>query len=265
MIKNAESKLRGRSQALFVLTRMATTRFEFVFSHVLPNSPRVFTSVAAIHRSFQTTKMYREVKLRAAIVKDGSLILLPTEKVYEVVQGVWNLASEQGNLGVLTITTVRFAWHASLASNFNVSIPWTEIKTVRVRESRFGLVLVVETEPRSSGYVLGFRVDPLERLDSLVKEISNLQQVHGSDPDFGVRHKVEERGAPLEMVTVEQKEDDIEITGSEQNDLDVLASYYADTGARDRPPVFSDELGLAVETLREGFSIHSLWNLSTTV
>lgn len=35
--------------------------------------------------------------------------------------GVWNLSSDQGNLGTFYITNVRIVWFANLAENFNVS------------------------------------------------------------------------------------------------------------------------------------------------
>ena len=44
-------------------------------------------------------------------------------QVFKHVQGVWNLSSDQGNLGTFYITNVRMVWHANLAENFNVSIP----------------------------------------------------------------------------------------------------------------------------------------------
>lgn len=132
------------------------------------------------------------------------------------ITGVWNLSSDQGNLGTFFVTNLRMAWHANLAQNFNVSIPymqvvrththtykcyiythtcksytptckcyvhtytpdcdWTmvrnaaiihpivsacsvecvyEQKSLRVRDSKFGPALVVETSPRSGGYILG--------------------------------------------------------------------------------------------------------------
>jgi hypothetical protein len=52
-----------------------------------------------------------------------------------------------------------------------------QMKAVRLRESKFGLALVLETTPQSGGYVLGFRVDPKETLDYVYKEISSLWQV----------------------------------------------------------------------------------------
>lgn len=48
---------------------------------------------------------------------------------------VWNLSSEQGNLGQFYITNCRVVWHANLAQNFNVSVPYMQIKSVRIKES----------------------------------------------------------------------------------------------------------------------------------
>lgn len=140
----------------------------------------------AVFRAYETTKLYRDLKLRGAIIRDKTLNLLPHEQVrphrtgrhsafaagiavraqraetssgmsmlavrksdcmptlaararacvcgwlarwvcrhqvFKHVQGVWNLSSDQGNLGTFYITNVRMVWHANLAENFNVSIP----------------------------------------------------------------------------------------------------------------------------------------------
>ena len=47
--------------------------------------------------------------------------------MYNKVDGVWNLSSDQGNLGTFFITNVRVVWHANLAENFNVSIPYLQV------------------------------------------------------------------------------------------------------------------------------------------
>jgi Bardet-Biedl syndrome 5 protein len=67
------------------------------------------------------------MKLRGSIVKDSELILLPQEQIFAQIHGVWNLSSEQGNLGSFFLTNVRLVWHAKLASNFNVSLPYMQI------------------------------------------------------------------------------------------------------------------------------------------
>ena len=44
------------------------------------------------------------------------------------------------------------------------SIPYLQMKSIRIRDSKFGLALVLETSQQSGGYVLGFRIDPVEKL-----------------------------------------------------------------------------------------------------
>jgi hypothetical protein len=119
------------------------------------------------HSAYETSKLYRDLKLRGSIVKDGELILLPQEQIFNKIPGVWNLSSEQGNLGVFFLTNVRIVWHANLAANFNVSLPYMQIvsvaegsecnngwlgwlvvhvlqKALRLRDSKFGRALVLE-------------------------------------------------------------------------------------------------------------------------
>ena len=125
-IKQAKSKLRGHTQALCILAKF-TTRFEFVFTSLVRNSPRLFTTIQSVLRAYETSKLYRDLKLRGSIVKDNDLLVLPGEDIISKINGVWNLSSEQGNLGSLFLTNVRVVWHANLAANFNVSLPYIQI------------------------------------------------------------------------------------------------------------------------------------------
>jgi len=138
---------------------------------VVKNNPNLFHSFQSVIRSYETTKLYRDLKLRCAIIQDKQLQLLPNEKVFTKYQGVWNLSAEQGNLGTFIITDVRVVWYAQLSDNFNVSLPWVQVKCVRVRDSKYGTALVLETSDFSGGYVLGFRV---EQLDEAYTEICSL-------------------------------------------------------------------------------------------
>jgi Bardet-Biedl syndrome 5 protein len=54
-------------------------------------------------------------------------------------------------------------WHATLAENFNVSIPWIQVRAIEIRPSKFGPAVVLETVKRAGGYVLGFQIDPATR------------------------------------------------------------------------------------------------------
>ncbi len=261
-IRQASSKLRGQTQALYVMTKFNSSRFEFIFTSLVKNSPRLFTSAQAVVRAYETTKLYRDLKLRGAIIKDKSLILLPEEEIYSRVDGVWNLSSDQGNLGTFFISSVRLVWHANLAENFNVSIPYLQIKAIKLRDSKFGHALVIETTQRSGGYILGFRIDPVEKLQETYKEIKTLHEIFSSNPQFGVKFTVEEKPVSIEERKVERKVDDVEIVEEER--VDALASYYVEGGrATDREAVFCPELGLAIEKLKDGITIEDLWSIGT--
>lgn len=258
--RTANSKLRGQTEALYILTKCNNTRFEFIFTNVVPGSPRLFTSVIAVHRAYETSKMYRDLKLRGALIQNKQLRLLPREQVYDKINGVWNLSSDQGNLGTFFITNVRIVWHANMNDSFNVSIPYLQIRSIKIRDSKFGLALVIESSQQSGGYVLGFKIDPVEKLQDSVKEINSLHRVYSASPIFGVEYEMEEKPQALEELTVEQVQDDVEIEADEHTDA--FVAYFADGNKQqDREAVFSEELGLAIEKLKDGFTLQGLWDV----
>ena len=48
------------------------------------------------------------------------------------------------------------------------------------------MALVIESSELSGGYVLGFRVDPQDKLEQVFKEISSLHKIYSDNPIFGV-------------------------------------------------------------------------------
>lgn len=46
---------------------------------------------------------------------------------------------------------------------------------------------------QSGGYVLGFKIDPVEKLQEAVKEINSLHKVYSANPIFGVDYEMEEK------------------------------------------------------------------------
>jgi Bardet-Biedl syndrome 5 protein len=115
------------SESLFVLTKHNGIRFEFIFTYLVPGSPRMFQSTMAVYKAYESSKLYREVKLRGAILNKGQLKYLPKENLFNKINGVWNLSSDQGNLGTFYLTNVRVIWHANLNENFNVSVPYLQM------------------------------------------------------------------------------------------------------------------------------------------
>ncbi|ROL52259.1 Kelch-like protein 41a [Anabarilius grahami] len=175
--------------------------------------------------AYETSKMYRDLKLRGALIQNKQLRLLPQEQVYDKINGVWNLSSDQGNLGTFFITNVRIVWHANMNESFNVSIPYLQIRSIRIRDSKFGLALVIESSQQTGGYVLGFKIDPMDKLQDAVKEINSLHKVYSANPIFGVEYEMEEKPQPLEELTVEQPPDDVEIEPDEHTDAFTMDTH----------------------------------------
>ena len=55
-----------------------------------------------------------------------------------------------------------------------------------MRESKFGTALVLSSSELSGAYVLGFRMDPVEKLQSIYKEVVSLTKTYSDTPIFGV-------------------------------------------------------------------------------
>eukprot|EP00798_Chlamydomonas_sp_ICE-L_P023552 gene23552-9076_t len=144
-IKEASSRLKGETQAIYVLTKHHNQRFEFIFTTLAKDVGQLLYTVQTVFKSFDGTRLYRNLKLRGAIIRDRELVLLPLEETYSRVNGVMNLSSEQatlgpslsamhvllrtpknGNLGTFFISNLRVVWYANLAENFNVSIPYMQ-------------------------------------------------------------------------------------------------------------------------------------------
>lgn len=261
--RSTTSRLNGDTQALYVLTKFNGSRFEFIFTNLVKDAPRLFTTIQQVFKAYETSKLYRDLKLRGAIIASNDLKLLPQEQTYNKVNGVWNLSSDQGNLGTFFVSNVRLVWHANLAENFNVSIPYLQMQSIRIRDSKFGPALVIETTARSGGYILGFRVDPQDKMQDVFQEITSLHKTFSVNPIFGVEFSVDEMPEKLERLRRAQEQDNVEIEDTDGDDgADVFAAYYADGDKNaDRDPVFSPELGLAIEALREGTTVEQLWSV----
>lgn len=175
------------ADALYILTSTPKQRFEFIFTDY-GMSPKHFASVFDIYKIYQSTSLYRELKLRGSIVTDGQLSILPQEQVYKQLNGVYNLSSDQGNLGVFVITNIRLVWFADANESFNISLPYIQVVNLRIRESKYGLALVIQTGQNAGNYVLGFRIDPTGKLHEVYKELSSLYAVYSQTPVFGVNY-----------------------------------------------------------------------------
>ncbi|KAF6205795.1 hypothetical protein GE061_019969 [Apolygus lucorum] len=252
-------KLKGTTEALHLLTKSNNSRFEFIFTNLVSGNTRHFTSVMGVHKAYLSSRPYRELKLRGAVVRNKQLAILPLEVISEIIEGVWNLSSDQGNLGSFIITNLRLVWFAEMNENFNISLPYLQVASVKIRESRFGPALVVESKAGSGGYVLGFRIDPSSKLHSITKELVSMCEIFSANPEYGVEYSTTElavlsESEPIKMEEVEEIET--------EDHAGVLSAYYSEgQDPESRSPVYNSELGLAIEPLRGGHTLNTLWQV----
>jgi len=273
--KKTNSKLSGSCVSVCISTKTRNNnRFEFIFTDSSKESTSLYSVLTSIHKAYDTSSLFRELKLRGALIYQGQIRLLPKEEVLENINGVWNLSSEQGNLGSFFITTFRVVWFSSMNENYNVSIPYLQISTVKVRDSKFGTALVIESSWRSGGYVLGFRIDPEDKVRTVAKEITKKIHLFMKSPVFGVQFSVESDKKETSSLSNKKTDserssikEDVEIDTSIKNDACV--AYFAqncfdtiELKTNERlSPVFCPELGLAIEPLQNDTTIESLWKL----
>ncbi|XP_047364149.1 Bardet-Biedl syndrome 5 protein homolog isoform X3 [Vespa velutina] len=248
----------GQTQALHILTSFRNSQYEFIFTNLNSISTRHYTSVIGVYRAYTSSKIYREIKLRSGIVNENRLTLLPHEKVHTSLPDVWNLSVEQGNIGTFIVTNIRLVWFADMNNQFNVSMPYLSIASVTIRNSKFGATLVVLSDKDNNEYILGFRINPIEKLNTLHKEINILVAAYKKSPIFGVDYTFEYQGPMEEEIHPERFN---EIQDNQGDISDVVGYYFFEGGSTQRKPNFSNYLGLAIEDPREGSTLQNLWEL----
>ncbi|XP_008548319.1 Bardet-Biedl syndrome 5 protein homolog [Microplitis demolitor] len=246
------------TQALHILTSFKNCKYEFIFTNLNTKNFRHYTSVTGVFRAYMSTKAYREIKLRGAFVQNKALITLPSEIISSTTLGVWNLSTEQGNVGTFVITNIRIVWFADMNPQFNVSLPYLAMENASIKSSKFGPTLVIISTKSSNGYVLGFRVDPIQKLHILHKEIQTLKAAYDKNPIYGVDYTFEYQGV-IEPEVNEPRTNEIQDTTDEISN--VFGLYFAEDGLKQRQPQVDSYLGLAAEEPRPGISLQSLWEL----
>ncbi|XP_026332343.1 Bardet-Biedl syndrome 5 protein homolog [Hyposmocoma kahamanoa] len=261
--KVVNSGLRGTTQALYVLAAYKINRYEFIFTNLAPNCVRHYMSVVGVHKAYAGSRMYRDLKLRGAIINNKQLQMLPLEKISLHEQSIWNLSSESGHLGTMIVTNIRIVWYADINHGFNISMPYITIESISMRDSKFGEALVLVVRPTSGGYVLGFRADPQERLKHLHNELTALHQAYNEKPIFGVEMNWDNEFAKPATDDIDELEEIGEPRGEMGPNL-YLASQMAQTNAdAEVQPVYNNYIGLAVEPLK-GFTLKNLFEVQTT-
>ena len=75
--------LTGLVHSVIIMTKFNKSNFEFIFSLNAPAGTKknVFSHMHALFRSYESTRLYRDLKLRGAVIKNKELDLLRHEQV----------------------------------------------------------------------------------------------------------------------------------------------------------------------------------------
>ncbi|KAI8615980.1 Bardet-Biedl syndrome 5 protein [Chytriomyces sp. MP71] len=265
------SVVHGRNELLHVEAKFAGTRFEFVFRAPTQHTQEggcggdAAGSLAAVagrlHTSFVETRIYRDLRVKSAIVTDGELDLLEFETVHAQIQGVVNVSSDKGVLGRIVFTNIRTVWFSTLTGSSNISLPYLQIASVKVTQSKYGPAIAIETYgTRVTGsYRLGFQI-PGEGVGKL-KEVASFVQAARKNymecPVFGVQFedsvvekgKLDGRGSQATLTEDESLFVDGEEAGMVQESDEChrdLFETYAQDGSGEVEFVYDENLGLAV-------------------
>ncbi|KAG5446153.1 Bardet-Biedl syndrome 5 protein [Clonorchis sinensis] len=257
--KSTESISRGFSESLHIIARSFGTRYEFIFTPLTKRNVQLFAILLPVYKAYDSSRLYRELKLRACLLENMKLILLPGERKYDELDGVWSLTTDQGNLGRLYITSIRVVWTSSVSANLNISLPYLHVNSIKIQNSKFGKALAIETSKQCGGYLLGFRTDPIDKLTDIQKQLISLWQLYNKNPIFGEELSHEEHEDPVDNP---QDETDDDLQEAPVDRGDVLSYYLTENSkdTRDRP-IYSEELGVAIESLPEGYTLEDLWTI----
>ena len=234
-IKSNYSATYGNTQALTLKCKHGTSKFEFIFTSKNKETNRIGPLFQGIQQAYESTKLYRDIRMRGAIIQDKDLTLLPQETIVNKYNNIWNLSSESNNIGTLVITNIRVVWYHNASDNFNASLPYIQIKSVKKKDSKSGPALVIETFSQageSKGYTMGFQSD---QLGNMLQELTKLHKLYYQNPYFGIEGIIEERiSASKNEEDHKRIDDDIEVVESEYNERNHnIMSYMTSASGKD--------------------------------
>ena len=122
------------------------------------------------------------------------------------------------------------------------------------------MAIVLETSKFSGAYVLGFRV---ENVDRVFEEISSLFNTFIEKPVYGVQCYYEDADTNIDLLTIAREEDKLEIIETGYEHVRSITNTYAvdKKKAGGNEIEFNEDLGLACEKMPPGQTIDKLWRI----
>lgn len=131
---------------------------------------------------------------------------------------------------------------ANVSDNFNLSIPYIQVKKITKKDSSFGAVMNIETSKASGNYMLGFKVDNI--MEQILLELQKLHKTFMSTPYLGIPDnllEMAESGNSYE--TIEPFFGETQITDNVYNENQNIRAVYKIDDKNESEIVFNTDLG----------------------
>ena len=212
-VKQIDSKVSGESMALFIKVKFGNNRFEFVFNAVANSSPQLFNTFTYVIKLYEHTRLYRDVKIKGFLMNEKNVVKLNLEEIHTRVKNctliTFNKNEEVvvGN-GELFITNVRVMWFSPNVDNYNCSLPWIDIRSIKVKDQNTGKLLVFETNKFFGSQIICIRLNVQDEIfNKIHDDIWDNYVKYLDSPVLGVLIERDSKGKIIDKIE-EKKEQD---------------------------------------------------------
>ncbi|GKT34291.1 Bardet-Biedl syndrome 5 protein like protein [Aduncisulcus paluster] len=237
----------------------------------------LITTAHRIFSAYNSSRSYREVKLRASLFYNQDLRLLPKEMIQETICGASSFNHDSGILGDIILTNKRFIWVSHVSLSFNIAIPYCRIKNIHIKSSSTGDKFFVCPLVMSCGKIEmkkhTFMIQPTSRCVKLFETLREYIDIATKSPDYGVRMKKDTQPEPIFTHTLEDTIESEDKDSELFHDTKLLKyvdhfdeqqnkSHDAEEGISDiqKPKIsYSSYLGIAIE--QTDVDITKIWAL----
>jgi Bardet-Biedl syndrome 5 protein len=284
-VKIISSKVAGETRALCIKCKFNANRFEFLFNALGNTKSDLFSLFDSIYKGYEQSRLYRDMKMKGFLTQDKNLTALVKEKQLNKYPTVYIITPDnQALAGQFVITSVRIVWFSTSLDNYNISLPWINIKDIRVRDiNKHGKVIQFETSKLVGNTTISFKF--VDNIDGVLRELESSYNTYLQNPQFGVElvysnevsalnkpvakpsdDVVEKQTSEVNKYIQNRKEDDVEIVDTNYFNEHSNLLYYMTSNPDGRKHtkndiVFSTELGMAIERLPEGSNLENLWKI----
>jgi Bardet-Biedl syndrome 5 protein len=197
---------------------------------------------------------------------------------------VTSINNEQSIQGTFYITNIRMIWFSNNLDNFNVSLPWIQVRVIKIKEiNKHGKIISVET---GKGSVSNSFIFKFNEVENVMREIEGNYKLFIESPIFGVdvnnvsvienlkNFQKNEKNENFEKILKNEflnknnshhMNDDVEVIETNYFNEQSNMLYYLTSNQEKKNVmgdiVYSNELGLAVERLPEKMSLENMWKI----